>query len=176
MPRGNVFRGIFCLVVIALAASLTGLSQAQSPGDLDFELRLRMEHRTPFPDRDETRGFARVFLNYATELDDHLDMRLSVRDSRLVTDSADTSEVTDEPEVHVLEFSIDDVGQIHPYLDFMAGWDLQFGLSELPTYNRGRIIHSDDWSNLGPATSGGYHFHNEWLDGAIDFNFHHLTF
>ena len=66
------------------------------------------------------------------------------------------------------------MGQIHPPQFY--GW-LGYGVrkSELPTYNKGRIIHSDDWSNLGPATSGGYHFHRGLLNDAIDFNFHHLT-
>ena len=168
-------KGIF-LIIFALSAFAGNWIQAQSPIDWEADLRLRWERRTPLPENDRTRGLSRLNLNFETELDDLLQMRMTVRDSRFFIDGTDESEISDEPVVHILEFQIDDVSQISPYLDFMEGWDLQFGRSALPTYNRGRIIHSDDWSNLGPATSGGMHLHKGLLDGAVDFNFHHLTF
>ncbi|MGB1661663.1 MAG: hypothetical protein ACPHP7_04540 [Planctomycetota bacterium] len=170
MPKGII------LIVFAVSVFAGNVVQAQMPFDLDAELRLRWERRTPAAaEGDQTRGFSRLMLGYETELSDLIDMRLKVRDSRFFSEGTDTSEVHDDPRVHTLDFRIENVGQIHPYLSFMDGWDMEFGKSELPTYNKGRIIHSDDWSNLGPATSGGYHFHRGLLNDAIDFNFHHLT-
>ena len=172
----SMSRGILCLFVLALTMFAGSVIHAQSPIDWDADLRLRWERRTPLPENDRTRGLSRLNLNFETQLDDLLEMRVTFRDSRFFIDGTDESEISDEPVVHILDFRIDDVSKISPYLDFMEGWDLQFGRSELPTYDRGRIIHSDDWSNLGPATSGGMHLHSDLLDGAIDFNFHHLTF
>ena len=97
-------RGILCLFVLALTLFSGSVIHAQSPIDWDADLRLRWERRTPLPDNDRTIGLSRLNLNFETQLDDLLEMRVTFRDSRFFIDGTDESEISDEPVVHILDF------------------------------------------------------------------------
>ena len=170
-----MLRKFLCLSIAVITVCLSTPASSQDPIRMEPEIRLRWEHRTPFPADDVTRGFSRTRMSFFTEFNDLIQFQMTVRDSRFLLSGADESEVTDTPQMQVLSFEIDDVSRIHSHLDFMAGWNLKFGAMDLPTYNKGRIIHADEWSNLGPTTSGGYRLQRSLLDDALDINFHHLT-
>ena len=68
MPKGII------LIVFAVSVFAGNVVQAQMPFDLDAELRLRWERRTPAAaEGDQTRGFSRLMLGYETELSDVMD-------------------------------------------------------------------------------------------------------
>lgn len=149
--------------------------------ELETELRLRWEYSSPWNPGDpsgDTVTLMRTNVAMATNFSDNIRFSLGVRDSRSLsgqTDQDDPAIGIGEPVFDTVHVQLADLSGLHDSLEFLSGWSLGLGRSELPNYDKGRIIHSSEWSNVGPVTSDGYHLASQFLDGALDLNIHYLT-
>ncbi|MGE4632093.1 MAG: hypothetical protein AAEJ47_03565 [Planctomycetota bacterium] len=169
-------------IVLALAVLTLVPVTAVADGHLDLQtdLRLRWEYSSPWNpgDSGDTVTLMRTNVAMATDFSDNIRFSLGIRDSRSLSgqDELDDPAIgIGDPVVSALHVQLADLSGLHDSLGFLSGWSLGLGRSELPNYDNGRIIHSSEWSNVGPVTSDGYHLASQFLDGALDLNIHYLT-
>ncbi|MGE4619129.1 MAG: hypothetical protein AAEJ04_04895 [Planctomycetota bacterium] len=175
-----MFRFLIVLVVFIAMTSVPVLALADGHVEIDADLRLRWEYSSPWNpgDSGDTVTLMRTHVGMNTDFSDNIHFMLDVHDARSLSgqDSSDDPTIGDGgPEIHQVHVQLDDLSRFHSSLSFLSGWSLGLGRSEVPNYDKGRIVQSADWSNTGPTTSDGYHLANQFLDGALDLNIHYMT-
>jgi hypothetical protein len=177
-----MIRNLVTIVASVLALLTLCVEPVQADGHLEFgaDLRLQWEYSSPWDGLAATAGdtvtMMRTRIAVATAFSDNLDFSMGITDARTLSgQNSDPLIATGDLSVRELYLQVADLSAVNEHLEFLSGWSLGLGRSAVPTYDSGRIIHSDDWSNLGPAIADGYHLNNDFLDGAIDLDIHFLT-
>ena len=177
-----MIRNLVTIVASVLALLTLCVEPVQADGHLEFgaDLRLQWEYSSPWDGLAATPGdtvtMMRTRIAMATAFSDNLDFSIGITDARTLSGhNSDPRIPNADFSVRELYLQVADLSAVHEHLEFLSGWSLGLGRSAVPTYDSGRIIHSDDWSNLGPAIADGYHLNNDFLDGALDLNVHFLT-
>lgn len=180
---GPMIRNLVTIVAASVLALLTLCGEpVQADDHLEFEadLRLRWEYSSPWDGAvgtaSDTVTMMRTRIAMATAFSDNLDFSIGITDARSLSgQNSDPRIATGDLSVREVYLQVADLSAVSEHLEFLSGWSLGLGRSAVPTYDSGRIIHSADWSNLGPAIADGYHLNNDFLDGALDLNVHFLT-
>lgn len=154
--------------------------QADDHLDFDADLRLRWEYSHPWDGLTGTDGetitMMRTRIGMTTAFSDNIGFSLGITDAMTLSgDDGDASISTGGPSVRNLYLQVADLSELNEQLGFLSGWSMGLGRTALPTYDKGRVIHSSDWGNLGPAIADGYHLNSDFLDGNLDLNIHFLT-
>lgn len=173
----DMIRFLFVSVAFVTLILFPIVAEADGHLDLNTDLRLRWEYSSPWDPGEpgDTVTMMRTHVGMNTDFTDNIHFMLGVLDSRSLSGQDDPEIGDGVPGVHQVHVQVADLSRLHESLGFLAGWSLGLGRSELPNYGNGRIIHSAEWSNVGPATADGYHLASQFLDGALDLNIHYLT-
>lgn len=170
-------RFLFVPVVYVALFLCPTVVEADDHLELDADMRLRWEYSSPWDPGEpgDTVTMMRTHVGMNTSFSDNVHFSLDVIDARSLSGQDDPEIGLGDPEVQQVHVQVSDLSRLHESLGFLSGWSLGLGRSALPNYGNGRIIHSDDWSNVGPTTADGYHLANQFLDGSLDLNIHYLT-
>ena len=175
----TMFRNLVTMVVVVLAMLCQAPLQADDHIEFNTDLRLRWEYSSPWDGLAGTAGdtatLMRTRVGMATSFSDNIDFSMTFLDARTLSGQNSPSLGDGEPSVREAYIQVADLGDLNEHLALIEGWSMGWGRKAVPTYDRGRVIHSADWSNLGPRTADGTHLHSEFLEGALDLNVHFLT-
>ncbi|MDE0960267.1 MAG: alginate export family protein [Planctomycetota bacterium] len=171
----NIFVGVSALLTLCVPS-------VHADGHLEFDadLRLRWEYSSPWNGTagtaSDTVTMMRTRIAMTTSFSDNLDFSMGFTDARTLSgQNSDPLIATGDLSIRELYLQVVELSEVNDNLEFLSGWSLGLGRSAVPTYDSGRIIHSDDWSNLGPALADGYHLNSDFLDGSLELDVHFLT-